>query len=150
MRPSGAISESSPSIGISAAKTMRKGAPFHGAIGEGRMASSATSLQMPGGTSARESVAESTTARNAPAIGSKTVVAVNRGAGDKFEPLFVSLDCYSCERSGRIMAKKHRRQNDRGSPQLQQHEPFLVIERAFVSGRCGRRMGRRLRQGPIT
>ena len=46
--PSGAISESSPSSGFSAAKTTRKGAPFHGAIGEGRTATSAASSQVPG------------------------------------------------------------------------------------------------------
>ena len=53
--PSGAISESSPSSGFSAAKTTRKGAPFHGTIGEGRTASSAASSQVPGEPWARES-----------------------------------------------------------------------------------------------
>src|SRR6266702_1264094 len=48
------------------------------------------------------------------------------------------------------MAKKHRRQKDRGSPQLQQHEPLPVVERAFGSeDRCARWMGRGLRQGPM-
>ena len=56
--PSGAISESSPSSGFSAAKTTRKGAPFHGAIGEGRTASSAASSQLPGAPWARASAAE--------------------------------------------------------------------------------------------
>ena len=37
----GAINESSPSIGFSAAKTTRKGAPFHGAIGDVSTASPA-------------------------------------------------------------------------------------------------------------
>ena len=45
--PSGAISESSPSSGFSAAKMTRRGAPFHGATGEGRTASSAASSQVP-------------------------------------------------------------------------------------------------------
>ena len=40
-------------------------------------------------------------------------------------------------------------QADRGSPQLQQHEPFLVVERAFAGGaRCARRVGRGRGQGP--
>ena len=43
--PSGAISESSPSSGFSAAKMTRSGAPFHGVTGEGRTASSAASSQ---------------------------------------------------------------------------------------------------------
>src|SRR5439155_2441762 len=47
--PSGAISKSSPSSGFSAAKTTRKGAPFHGATGEGKTASSAASAQVPNG-----------------------------------------------------------------------------------------------------
>ena len=46
--PSGAISESSPSSGFSAAKMTRRGAPFHGATGEGKTASSAASSQLPG------------------------------------------------------------------------------------------------------
>src|SRR6266849_3727705 len=56
--PSGAISESSPSSGFSAAKMTRKGAPFHGAIGEGKTASSAASSQAPDGPSACASTAE--------------------------------------------------------------------------------------------
>ena len=44
--PLGAISESSPSSGFSAAKRTRKGAPFHGAIGEDKTESSATSSQL--------------------------------------------------------------------------------------------------------
>ena len=44
--PSGAISESSPSIGFSAAKTTRKGAPRQGVTGEDKTASSAASLQV--------------------------------------------------------------------------------------------------------
>src|SRR5256885_7370862 len=44
--PSGAISESSPSSGFSAAKTTRKGAPFHGASGEDKTAISAASSQL--------------------------------------------------------------------------------------------------------
>src|SRR5271169_4162516 len=56
--PSGAISESSASSGFSAAKTTRKGAPFHGAIGEGKTASSAAFSQVPGETSARASTTQ--------------------------------------------------------------------------------------------
>src|ERR1700680_4262265 len=55
--PSGAISESSPASGVSAAKMTRKGAPFHGAIGEGKTASSAASSHMPDGACARTSTA---------------------------------------------------------------------------------------------
>src|SRR5450631_2976802 len=47
MLPSGAISESSPSSGCSATKATRKAAPFHGAIGEDKTASSAASAQTP-------------------------------------------------------------------------------------------------------
>src|SRR5260370_1157153 len=59
--PSGAISASSPSSGLSAAKTTRKGAPFHGPIGEARTGAAATAflrgrefrvatqVQLPGG-----------------------------------------------------------------------------------------------------
>ena len=48
--PSGAISESSPSSGFSAAKMTRNGAPFHGAIGADRTAiSAAPSSQVPDG-----------------------------------------------------------------------------------------------------
>ena len=43
--PSGAISESSPSSACSAAKTTRRGAPFHGASGGARTASPAASSQ---------------------------------------------------------------------------------------------------------
>ena len=49
--PSGATSESSPSSGPSAAKTTRRGAPFHGAIGEVRTLSWAASSQRAGGAS---------------------------------------------------------------------------------------------------
>src|SRR5712691_723827 len=74
MLPSGAISESSPSIGFSAAKTTRKGAPFHGAIGEGKTASSAASSQRPDGPSARASTAAKGKTKNA-VIGTKAVTA---------------------------------------------------------------------------
>jgi len=48
--PSGAISESSPSSGFSAANTMRNGARFHGAIGVDKTATSAApSSQLPDG-----------------------------------------------------------------------------------------------------
>ena len=73
--PSGAISESSPSSGFSAAKTTRNGAPFHGATGEGRTAISAASSQPPENLAARESAAEKRKANNAPAISSNAVAA---------------------------------------------------------------------------
>ena len=44
--PFGAMSESSPSSGFSAANTTRKGAPFHGAMGEASMVSPTSSLQV--------------------------------------------------------------------------------------------------------
>src|ERR1700722_6580088 len=50
--PSGAISESSPRIGFSAAKMTRSGAPFHGASGDGRTASGAASSQLEPGACA--------------------------------------------------------------------------------------------------
>src|SRR4029077_9901493 len=56
--PSGAIRESSPSSGFSAAKTTRNGARFHGAIGEGKTASSAASSQAPDGACACASASE--------------------------------------------------------------------------------------------
>src|ERR1700730_1580747 len=68
MLPSGAVSRISPARGVSAANTTRKGAPFHGAIGEGRNASSAASSQVPGEPSARESIPAQRTKKNAPAI----------------------------------------------------------------------------------
>src|ERR1051326_3689231 len=75
MLPSGAISESSPSSGFSAAKTMRKGAPFHGAIGEGKTASSAASSQRPDEPSARTSTAAKRKTKNAPVTGNDAVTA---------------------------------------------------------------------------
>jgi hypothetical protein len=53
--PSGAISESAPSSGLSVTTMTRSGAPFHGAIGEGRTESSAGSAQTPDAASAGES-----------------------------------------------------------------------------------------------
>src|SRR3954463_8504163 len=79
--PSGAISESSPSSGFSAAKTTRKGAPFQGATGEGKTASSAASSQVPSGACARASVTEKRKTKNAPAISNNAVAAAaNRRA----------------------------------------------------------------------
>src|SRR5262249_54149460 len=68
MLPSGAVSRISPSRGFSAANTTGNGAPFHGAIGEAKNASSAASSQAPGERSARESSPEQRTKKNAPAI----------------------------------------------------------------------------------
>jgi hypothetical protein len=73
--PSGAISESSPSSGFSAAKITRKGTPFHGAIGEGKTASSAASSQLPNVPSARDSTTEKRKTKNAPAISNDAVPA---------------------------------------------------------------------------
>src|SRR5271169_2451558 len=86
--PSGAISESSPSSGFSTATTMRKGAPFHGAIGEVRTASSAASSQLPGGPFAWASATEKSKTRNAPAIGNNAVSAsaANWRAGNNRAP----------------------------------------------------------------
>jgi hypothetical protein len=85
--PSGAISDSSPSIGFSAEKRTRNGAPFHGAIGEGRIASSAASSQLAGDVCARASNAEKRTAKNAPVISNDAVAAAaNRRAGNKRAP----------------------------------------------------------------
>ena len=80
--PSGAISESSPSSGFSAAKTTRKGAPFQGArMGEGRTAKSAASSQLPG-AAARESPAEGARTNNAPAVSNNAFAAASRYARD--------------------------------------------------------------------
>jgi len=74
-------------FGVSATKMTRKGAPFHGVIGEGRIAISAASAQAAGDPSPGAASAGHANARNAPAIASETVAAANRGPGDKFEPL---------------------------------------------------------------
>src|SRR3990170_1344726 len=82
--PSGAISESSPSRDSSAAKTTRKGAPFHGAIGEERTASRAASSQLPDGPLA---CAPTTETKSAPAIRSNAVTAAaNWRAGNNRAP----------------------------------------------------------------
>src|SRR6202045_3245158 len=80
--PSGAISESSPSSGFSAARITRKGAPFQGASGEGRTASSAASSQLPSAVSARASVAEKRKAKNPPAISDNADAAASWRAGN--------------------------------------------------------------------
>jgi hypothetical protein len=51
MFPFGAISESSPSSGFSAAKITRNGAPYQGAMGEASMASPGSSWQVAIGAS---------------------------------------------------------------------------------------------------
>src|SRR5271165_4093698 len=85
--PSGATSENSPSSGFSAAKITRKGAPFHGAIGEGKTASSAASSQVPDAPCACDSTAENRKAKNAPAISNNAVTAAaNRHAGNNGAP----------------------------------------------------------------
>ena len=80
--PSGAISESSPSSGFSAAKMTRNGAPFHGVTGEGRTASSAASSQVPTGPWARESTVETRKTKNVPAISNDADTAVSRLVSD--------------------------------------------------------------------
>jgi hypothetical protein len=75
MLPSGAISESSPSSGLSEAKSTRKAAPFHGAIGAGKTASLAASWQMLDGPSARACTAERKETTNPPAISNDAVAA---------------------------------------------------------------------------
>src|ERR1700688_2139981 len=89
MLPSGAISQISPSRGLSAANTTRSGAPFHGAIGEGKNASSAASSQAPAEPSARESIPEQRTKKNAAAISD----AADRGAATTWRP---DSDCTPC------------------------------------------------------
>jgi hypothetical protein len=79
--PSGAISESSPSSGLSEEKMTRKGAPFHGAIGDGKIATSAASSQVPSGPAARESATEKKKTKDVPALSSNAVAAAaNRRA----------------------------------------------------------------------
>jgi hypothetical protein len=73
--PSGAISESSPSSGFSAAKMTRRGAPFHGAIGEGRTAISAASSQAPPAPCACAPTVERRMTGHAPAISHNAVAA---------------------------------------------------------------------------
>src|SRR6266852_4091753 len=87
MLPSGAIRESSPSSGFSAAKTTRNGAPFHGAIGDGKTASSAASSQVPDGASALASAAERRKTKDAPASSNNAVAAATyRRAGNNRAP----------------------------------------------------------------
>src|SRR5215470_11748457 len=73
--PLGAISENSPSSEFSAAKTTRKGAPFHGAIGEDKIASSAASSQPPSAPCACASTAAKKRTKNAAAVGNNAFVA---------------------------------------------------------------------------
>src|SRR3984957_20035427 len=73
--PSGAISENSPSSGFSAAKMTRKGAPFHGATGEGKTARSAAPSQVSDGVCACVPPAEKRRTKNTPAISDDAVVA---------------------------------------------------------------------------
>src|SRR3954465_1354709 len=79
--PSGAISENSPSSGFSAAKKTRKGAPFQGVTGEGRIASSAASSQARDGAWACDSTAEQRKMKSAPAISENAVATAANGRG---------------------------------------------------------------------
>src|SRR5262249_1105321 len=86
--PLGAISDSSPSSGFSAANTTRNGAPFHGVIGEDTTASSAASSQPPAGAWACASTAEKSKTKHAPATSNDAVAtAVKPRAATKSEPL---------------------------------------------------------------
>src|ERR1700680_3452497 len=140
MLPSGAVSRISPSSGFSAANTTRKGAPLHGAIGEGRNASSAASSQAPAEPSAHESIPEQRTMKNAPAISDTAVLGAtaNWRPGNNCAPLrFRARSTIIAQTTAEITAKNHPRDWDTdppakpqraggcGSPQLQQHEPFL-------------------------
>jgi hypothetical protein len=163
MLPSGAISRISPSKGFSAANTTRNGAPLHGAIGEAKNASSAASSQAPGEPAARESVPEPRTKRNAPAISDTADLraATNWRSGNKCAPCpLVPPHPVIAQTMAEIMAKIDLRDVDidlkvparksYGSPQLQQHEPFLVIEGAVHrAARRLRRMACGLWQGPM-
>jgi hypothetical protein len=62
--------------GFSAANMTRSGAPFHGASGEGRTASSAASSQLPRNVCACESVIEKSETRDTPAISDNAFAAV--------------------------------------------------------------------------
>ncbi len=86
MLPSGAVSRISPSRGFSAANTTRNGAPFHGAIGEAKNASSAASSHVPGEPSARESIPEQRTKKNAPAISDTADLGANWRSGNNCAP----------------------------------------------------------------
>src|SRR5665213_738203 len=88
MRPSGAINDSSPSSGCSAAKMTRKGAPFHGAIGDGMTASSAAFSQAPDGTWAWASMAEKSRPKSAPAASDEAVTAAANGCA-----LWLGIGC---------------------------------------------------------
>ena len=117
--PSGAISESSPSSGFSATKRTRKGAPFHGAIGEGRTASSAASSQTPAEPSARASDrAKEAEKRTCDEQRCCPAEAANWRAGNNGVPLPLSQH----SSLGKLWLNF-------SSPHLQQHEPFLVAER---------------------
>src|SRR5262245_22361552 len=72
--PLGAIRDSSPSIGFSAAKMTRSGAPRHGATGEGRMAIWGSS-QPAAAAWARASATANRRANETPAVSSEAVAA---------------------------------------------------------------------------
>src|SRR5262249_24678274 len=64
-----------PSSGFSATKTTRKGAPFHGEIGEGKIASLVASSQPLGEPWACESTTEKNRTKNAPATANNAFAA---------------------------------------------------------------------------
>jgi len=161
MLPSGAVSRISPSRGFSAANTTRSGAPFHGAIGEAKNASSAASSHAPGEPSARGSIPEQRTKKNAPAISDTADLGANWRSGNTCAPcplvppiqLSRKLWLKSWQKSICVGYRSNRQVAARrgyGSPQLQQHEPFLVIEGASLGkARRIRRVARGLGQGPM-
>src|SRR5690242_9914855 len=73
--PLGATSESSPSRGFSDTTRTRKGAPFHGAIGAGKIATSVGSSQSPNEFSARAPNAVKARTKNPPATSNNAVAA---------------------------------------------------------------------------
>ena len=84
--PFGAISESSPSSGFSAAKTTRKGAPFHGATGEDKTASSAASSHAAAGASACAPVTEKRNTKHAPEISNAVAALASRCPKNNVNP----------------------------------------------------------------
>src|ERR1019366_4212909 len=70
-----AIGRDQRKLGFSATKTTRKAAPFHGAIGEDKAASSAASWQTPDAPWAWASATEKRKPKSAPAISDDAVTA---------------------------------------------------------------------------
>src|SRR5260370_26099878 len=86
MLPWGAGRRSRASRGFRAANTTRNGGPLHGAIGQAKNASSAASSHVPGEPSARESIPEQRTKKNAPAISDTADLGANWRSGNNCAP----------------------------------------------------------------